>query len=46
MLEPGLVHLVQDVEVEWPLRVMGGGETAEDTILMSLLGANSAVIFR
>ena len=39
-------HAVQDVAVNWPLRLLGGGKAAEETLLICTVGANSAVDFR
>lgn len=44
-LAPG-VHSVSAVAINWPLHVLGGGVTAEETRLVSPRGADAALDFR
>ena len=45
MLEPG-AHAVRDIRVSWPLHLVGGGGSAEDTLLDCPESASGAFIFR
>ena len=45
VLEPG-EHAVRDIRVSWPLHLVGGGGSAEDTLLDCPDSASGAFIFR
>lgn len=45
VLEPGR-HQVQDIKVAWPLQLVGGGISSEDTVLECPESTSGALIFR
>ena len=46
LLEPGEPHSAQDVQIAWPLRLLGGTLRAEDTMVECVKGATTALDFR
>lgn len=46
LVEPGASHEARDVTVRWPLRIVGGGDAAADTVLHCPRGADAALDFR
>lgn len=45
VLEPG-THDVGDVHIPWPLHLVGGGQTADDTVLCCSQSIDGALDFR
>ena len=45
VLEPGR-HQVQDIKVSWPLHLVGGGSSSDDTILECPESLSGALIFK
>ena len=46
VLEAGQLHDAHDVVIPWPLKLIGSGRDAEDTILLCPKGPNAALDFR
>ena len=46
LVEPGASHEARDVAVRWPLRIVGGGDAAAETVLQCPRGADAALDFR
>lgn len=46
MLEAGQVHDAHDVVIPWPLKLVGSGHAAEDTLLVCPKGPEAALDFR
>ena len=46
VLEAGQVHDAHDVVIPWPLKLVGSGHAAEDTLLVCPKGPEAALDFR
>ena len=46
MLEAGQVHDAHDVVIPWPLKLIGSGADAEDTVILCPKGPDAALDFR
>ena len=46
MLEAGQLHNAHDVVIPWPLKLIGSGADAEDTVLLCPKGPDAALDFR
>ena len=46
LLMPDTPHFIGNVAVDWPLRLMGGGQAPEDTSLCCPVGAEFAINYR
>jgi len=46
VLEAGQMHDAHDVVILWPLKLVGSGNVAEDTLLVCPKGPEAALDFR
>ena len=46
VLEAGQIHHAHDVVIPWPLKLIGSGADAEDTVILCSKGPDAALDFR